>query len=153
MSFKVISTNHIGFVVEDLDGFINIMTNLLDYKQVDRGLRDVERQSKVTGHKNAHAEIVYLSGGDFLLEVICYKGTKDTRTYKPLPVDVGHWHLSINIEDIEAVRKEAAKYGMIEIGEKISVNAGPNKGNQILYMTSSDGIIFEFTQKNVEKEE
>lgn len=143
---RVLSTNHTGLVVEDLDRFIGIMTGLFNYEVVDRGARNVAQQSRVTGHKDAKAEIVYLKGGGYLIEAICYRETGGTKAYRPRPVDIGHWHLSINIEEIDQVRKDAKQYGMIEVGEKIVVNAGPNQGNQIIYLATQEGIIIELTQ-------
>lgn len=34
---KVLSTNHVGLVVEDLDRFLTIMTELFDYRVLDGG--------------------------------------------------------------------------------------------------------------------
>lgn len=146
---KVLSTNHVGLVVEDLDRFLTIMTELFDYRVLDRGTRDRVVQSQVTNFPNAIVDIAYLEGGDFVLEVLCYAQSVGTDSYKPRPVDVGHWHLSINIEDMEMVRNEAKAYGLTELGEMITVNAGPNKGNKIVYLATPDGIIIELTQKRV----
>lgn len=143
---RVLSTNHVGLVVEDLDRFIGIMTGLFDYEVADRGPRDIEQQSRVTGHKDAKAEIAYLKGGGSVLEIVCYSGTGGTKAYQPRPVDVGHWHLSINVEDIDGLREDAKNYGMREMGEKITVTAGPNRGNRIIFMATQEGIIFEFAQ-------
>lgn len=143
----VLSTNHVGLVVEDLDRFLVIMTELFDYTVLDRGPRDIAIQSKVTGHPDANAEIAYISGGGFTLEVICYAQTAGTARYQPKVVDIGHWHLSINIEDIEKTRKDAARYGLREMGSLITVTAGPNKGNKILYLGTPEGIVIELTER------
>jgi catechol 2,3-dioxygenase-like lactoylglutathione lyase family enzyme len=145
-SHRVLSANHTGLVVEDLDRFIGMMTGLFDYEVVDRGPRDIEKQSRVTGYKDAKVEIAYLKGGGALLEIICYRETDGTKAYRPRPVDIGHWHLSINIEEIDKVRDDAKGYGMAEVGEKITVTNGPNKGNQIIYLASPEGVVFELTQ-------
>jgi len=144
---KVLSTNHVGLVVEDLDRFIHIMTELFDYKVLDRGTRDKVVQTRVTNFPNAIVDIAYLEGGGFVLEVLCYAQSDGTDSFKPRPVDVGHWHLSINIEDIEMVKSEAKGYGLTEVGQLITVNAGPNKGNKIVYLATPEGIIIELTQK------
>jgi catechol 2,3-dioxygenase-like lactoylglutathione lyase family enzyme len=117
---RVLRTNHVGLVVEDLDRFIGIMTGLLDFEVADRGPRDIDRQSRVTGHKDAKVEIAYLKGGGSLLEIVCYKGTQGTKAYRPRPVDIGHWHFSINVEDIDGVREDAKKYGKSARWEKRS---------------------------------
>ena len=144
---KVLSTNHVGLVVEDLDRFIHIMTDLFDYKLLDRGTRDKVVQTQVTNFPNAFVDIAYIEGGGFVLEVLCYGQSEGTDSFKPRPVDVGHWHLSINIEDIEMVKSEAKGYGLTEVGQMITVNAGPNKGNKIIYLATPEGVIIELTQK------
>lgn len=145
---KVLSTNHVGLVVQDLDRFITIMTGLFDYTVLDRGPRDRVVQAQVTNHPDPIVDIAYLQGGGFVLEVLCYAQTSGTASYRPRPVDVGHWHLSINIEDMEMVRKEAKAYGLTEVGQMIVVNAGPNKGNKIVYLATPEGVIIELTQKS-----
>ncbi len=147
---KVLSTNHVGMVVEDLDRFITIMTGLFDYTVLDRGPRGRVVQAKVTNHPDPIVTIAYLEGGGFVLEVLCYSQTSGTASYKPRPVDVGHWHLSINIEDMAKVRKEAKAYGLTEVGQMITVNAGPNKSNKIIYLATAEGVIIELTQKRVQ---
>lgn len=144
---KVLSTNHVGLVVEDLDRFVAIMTGLFDYEVLDRGTRDRVVQSQVTNHPDPIVDIAYLEGGGFVLEVLSYSQTSGTASYKPRPVDVGHWHLSINIEDMEMVRREAQAYGLTEVGQMIVVSAGPNKGNKIVYLATAEGVIIELTQK------
>jgi hypothetical protein len=32
------------------------------------------------------------------------------------------------------------------VGEKITVTSGPNRGNQIIFMATPEGVIFEFIQ-------
>lgn len=143
----VLSTNHVGLVVEDLDRFLKIMTELFDYEILDRGPRDIKVQSKVTHYPQAEVEIAYIAGGGFTLEVLCYSQTEGVEIFKPRVVDVGHWHLSINIEDIEKVRNAAKSYELCEIGDLISVGSGPNKGNQIIYLSTPEGIVIELTQQ------
>ena len=145
---RVLSTNHVGLVVEDLDRFLVIMTELFNYTILDRGPRDVAIQSLVTGHPDANAEIAYITAGGFTLEVICYAKTAGASWYQPKVVDIGHWHLSINIEDIEKTRKAAATYGLRELGSLITVTAGPNKGNKILYLGTQEGLVIELTERH-----
>lgn len=145
---RVLSTNHVGLVVEDLNRFLVIMTELFDYTVLDRGPRDIGVQSQVTGHPDATVEIAYISGGGFTLEVLCYAQTSGTARYQPKVVDIGHWHLSINIEDIEKTRRAAATFGLKELGSLITVSSGPNKGNKILYLSTVEGIVIELTERH-----
>ena len=47
------------------------------------------------------------------------------------------------------VRKEAQAYDLSEVGKMIVVNAGPNKGNKIVYLATPEGVIIELTQKKI----
>jgi len=145
--FKVLSTNHVGLVVGDLDGFINMMTELFDYHVLHRGPRDVVVQSRVTNHPDSFVDIAYIEGGGFVLEVLSYAQSPGTKSYKPRPVDVGHWHLSINIDDIVSICAAAKDYGLTEVGALITVNNGPNQGNRIVYLSTKEGIVIELIQK------
>ena len=145
--FKVLSTNHVGLVVDDLDGFINMMTGLFDYHVLHRGTRDVAVQSRVTNHPDSIVDIAYIEGGGFVLEVLSYAQCLGVKSYRPRPVDVGHWHLSINIDDIVSICDEVKDYGLTEVGELITVNAGPNQGNRIVYVATKEGVVIELIQK------
>ena len=72
-------------------------------------------------------------------------GPADRTIYKPRCVDVGHWHLSINVEDIDKTTQAALDRGCTKVGEQITVDAGPNKGNKIQYVALKDGLILELT--------
>lgn len=81
----------------------------------------------MTGHPDAKVEITYLEGGGYVAEVICYAKMKGSAMYKPPPVDLGYLHLSINVENIEGVRCEITRFGLLEIGEKLQPMQAPSK--------------------------
>jgi len=146
MAFETLVVNHTGIVVGDLDYAINFFVGLLNFSLQDRGFRNVENQSKVTGLDHADVEIAYVSRPDHTLELICYKDSPATTKYYPRPYDIGHWHLSVNINDIAAAIEESEQYGLSKVAGLITVDNGPNKGNQIIYMAMPDGVTIEFVQ-------
>ena len=143
---KVLETNHTGITVQDLDYTTRFFTEVLGYELIGpRAPRGLANQEKVTGVKGAAVEIAYVKGGGHALELLQYNGPADRKAYKPRCVDVGHWHLSINIEDIDVATKACLDFGCTKIGDQITVDAGPNKGNKIQYMALKDGFIVEMT--------
>ncbi len=143
---KVLETNHTGITVQDLDYTVRFFTEILGYDLIgERAPRGLENQEKVTGVAGCHVEIAYVKGGGHAIELLQYNGPDDRRTYRPRCVDVGHWHLSINVEDIDIATSEACSFGCTMVGEQITVDAGPNKGNKIQYIALKDGLIIEFT--------
>jgi len=145
-SVKVYETNHTGITVQDLDYSIKFFTEVLGYELISpRAPRGLKNQETVTGVKGAAVEIAYVKGGGHALELLQYSGPADRTIYKPRCVDVGHWHLSINVDDVEAATQAALDYGCVKVGDQITVDAGPNKGNKIQYVALKDGLILELT--------
>jgi catechol 2,3-dioxygenase-like lactoylglutathione lyase family enzyme len=143
---KVLETNHTGITVQDLDYSIKFFTEVLGYVLIgERAPRGLANQEKVTGVKGCNVEIAYVKGGGHAIELLQYNGPEDRQVYKPRCVDVGHWHLSINIEDIDIATEEALKFGCTKVGGQITVDGGPNKGNKIQYIAAKDGMIVEMT--------
>ncbi len=143
---KVLETNHTGITVRDLDYTVKFFTEVLGYVLIgERAPRGLANQEKVTGVKGSNVEIAYVEGGGHAIELLQYNGPKDRQVYKPRCVDVGHWHLSINVDDIDIATDETLKFGCTKVGGQITVDAGPNKGNKIQYISLSDGMVIEMT--------
>ena len=143
---KVLDTNHTGITVLDLNYTVGYFTKVLGYELVgepaSRSLANLER---LTGVKGCHVEIAYIKGGGHTIELLQYSGPDDRLVYKPRCVDVGHWHLSINVEDLDAATEESLRFGCSKVGDQIIVDEGPNKGNKIQYIALKDGIVVELT--------
>lgn len=145
-SVRVLETNHTGITVQDLDYSVSFFTNVLGYDLIaERAPRGLTNSEKVTGVKGSHVEIAYLKGGGHTIELLQYNGPADRQIYKPRCVDVGHWHLSINVEDINVATEESLKFGCTKVGDQIVVDGGPNKGNKVQYIALRDGMIIEMT--------
>ncbi len=143
---NVLETNHTGITVQDLDYTVRFFTDILGYELIgERAPRGLANHEKATGIAGCHVEIAYVKGGGHTIELLQYNGPDDRKIYTPRPVDVGHWHLSINVEDIDIATKEALAFGCTRVGEQITVDAGPNRGNKIQYLALKDGLIIEFT--------
>jgi catechol 2,3-dioxygenase-like lactoylglutathione lyase family enzyme len=143
---KVYETNHTGITVQDLDYSIRYFIEVLGYELLSpRAPRGLKNQQAVTGVAGADVEIAYVKGGGHALELLQYNGPADRTAYKPRCVDVGHWHLSINVEDIEIATQASLDFGCTKVGEQITVDAGPNKGNKIQYIALKDGLTLELT--------
>ncbi len=143
---KVLATNHTGITVQDLDYTVRYFTKVLGYDLIGKPApRNLSNMEKVTGVKGCHVEIAYIKGGGHTIELLQYNGPNDRQVYKPRCVDVGHWHLSINVEDLEIAIDESLRFGCTKVGEQIIVDRGPNKGNKIQYIALKDGMIVEMT--------
>ena len=116
---------------------ITIIANKLPEKSRKKAIRTAVRKAAETG--------LIVKGGGHAIELLQYNGPEDRKAYRPRCVDVGHWHLSINIDDIDIATEEALKFGCTKVGGQITVDAGPNKGNKIQYIAAKDGMVVEMT--------
>ena len=143
---KVIGTNHTGITVQDLMYTVGYFTKVLGYELVgEPASRSLANMEKVTGVEGCNVEIAYVKGGGHVIELLQYHGPDDRQVYRPRCVDVGHWHLSINVVDLEATTAESLRFGCSKVGDQIIVDNGPNKGNKIQYMALKDGMVVELT--------
>ena len=120
---------------------LGFLTKVLGYDLIgERAPRSLTNMEKVTGVEDCQVEIAYVKGGGHVIELLQYNGPDDRQIYKPRCVDVGHWHLSINVEDIDVATEESLKFGCSKVGDQITVDRGPNKGNKVQYIALKDGM-------------
>lgn len=149
-NFTVRRTFHTGICVADLDWSVAFFTKVLGYKLINRAPRDPRNQSFISGVEGAKVEIAYISGHGHGLELLCHSGPEDRVHYRPRMVDVGHFHICLVVDDVEAA--VAACQAFDERITPLSpvpklVDQGPNKGNSIQFITLPDGVILEFTTR------
>lgn len=148
--FTIRRTFHTGICVADLDWTVTFLTEVLGYELIDRAPRDPRNQSFITGVPGAKVEIAYVQGHGHGLELLCYSGPDDRFHYKPRMVDVGHFHLCLVVDEVEAAVAASRRFD-----ESIStlsptpmeVDQGPNKGNKIQFIVLPDGMMIEFTTR------
>jgi catechol 2,3-dioxygenase-like lactoylglutathione lyase family enzyme len=146
--FKVIDTFHTGICVEDLDFNIGFFTQVLGYGLIDRAPRDPKNQSFITGVPGAEVEVAYLQGPGHRVELLCYSGPADRKSYQPRMVDAGHFHLALVVDDVEAAAARSMAYDQritTLSPTYMEVDQGPNKGNRIIFIKLPGGLIIEFT--------
>jgi hypothetical protein len=65
-------------------------------------------------------------------------------------VDMGHFHLSYVVDDVDAVVAACKKYDnrirAVSLNP-LEVDQGPNKGNKIQFVVLPDGVHLEFTTR------
>lgn len=148
--FTIRRTFHTGVCVADLDWTAAFLTEVLGYELIDRAPRDPRNQSFITGVPGAKVEIAYVQGHGHGLELLCYSGPDDRSHYKPRMVDVGHFHLCLVVDNVEAAvaasRRFDARITTLS-PTPMEVDQGPNKGNKIQFIVLPDGMMIEFTTR------
>lgn len=150
MSYTIKRIFHTGFCVADLDWTIGFFQQILGFKLRDKAPRDPRNQSFVTGVAGAQVMIAYMECAGHSVELQAYSGPADRQSYRPRMVDMGHFHLSFVVDDVEAVVAACKKYDqrIRTLSEKpLVVDQGPNKGNKIQFVVLPDGVHVEFTTR------
>jgi catechol 2,3-dioxygenase-like lactoylglutathione lyase family enzyme len=126
---------------------------VLGFELLDKAPRDTKNQSFVSGILDADVVIAYMQCPGHQLALFQYSGPEGRATHKPRMVDVGHFHLSFVVDDIDAVVAACKSYdGRIRTLSvtPMAVDQGPNKGNTIQFVVLPDGVHIEFTTRKGE---
>lgn len=145
-SFSVVHAVHMGMVVGNLEWTVPFFQDVFGFELIDTSPREVERQSFITGVEGAQAVISYMQAPGLLLEIVQYSGPADRVHHRPEMVEVGHYHICLLVDDIDAAIATCKGYD-----DKISflspspmeVDSGPNKGNKVIVMRLPDGVMLE----------
>ncbi len=144
--FKVLGFNHTAFVVSDLERTIGFFQDLLGFELTSRAPRDKKAIEAMTGLAGADIEVAYLKGLGHWIELIRYKAPAGRGEALPRIYEDGAGHDAFNVDDAEAAVEAAAAFGLLPIGEIITIDQGPNRGRKVVYLQSDDGLSVEFIQ-------
>ncbi len=144
----IITVNHTGITVKDLDRSEAMFRELFGFETFSRAPRDPAIISAVTGVPGARVEIVYMRNGATNIELLCYSGPEDRKDYRPRPCDLGSMHMAVNVTDMDTLLAKARAWPLAQVGEVIVIDQGPNTGSRIVYMRNpEDGLIIEVIEK------
>ena len=144
--FKVLGFNHTAFVVSDLERTIGFFRDLLGFELTSRAPRGKTAIQAMTGLAGADIEVAYLKGLGHWIELIRYKAPADRGKALPKIYEDGAGHVAFDVDDAKAAVEAASAYGLLPIGEIITIDQGPNQGRKVVYLQSGDGLSVEFIQ-------
>jgi catechol 2,3-dioxygenase-like lactoylglutathione lyase family enzyme len=144
--FSVIQTVHMGMVVGDLKWTVPFLQDVFGFKLIDTSPRDIKKQSFITGVDGAQATISYMQSPGLLLEVVEYSNPPGRIHHRPEMVEVGHFHICLLVDDVNAVIQACKAYDKrisFLSPSPMEVDSGPNKGNKVIVMRLPDGVMLE----------
>jgi catechol 2,3-dioxygenase-like lactoylglutathione lyase family enzyme len=145
--FSILSFNHTAFTVSDLDRFIPFFCDLLGFELTSRAPRDGRLIGRMTAIDGVEIEIAYVNGPGHRIELIQYQAPAGREVVVPRLCDAGAAHVALDVTGIEALVAASRAYGFTPVGEIIEIDAGPNKGNRVVYLRGPDGITVEYIEK------
>jgi catechol 2,3-dioxygenase-like lactoylglutathione lyase family enzyme len=136
--------NHSAFIVSDLDRTIGFFCDGLGMTLLDRAPRDGRLIARMAALPGAEVEIAHLQGPGHRIELVRYLAPEGRGEAVPKVTDLGAGHVAFDVPDLAAAVAAAAAWGLVPVGEIVTIDRGPNRGRQVVYLQSPEGLSVEF---------
>jgi len=148
MSFRIIAADHTGITVSNLERSLDFWQNVLGFELSHRAHQTGERVEQITGVKGAELKLaVVKTPSGHKIELLEYLAPPDRKKDASLrPCDVGHVHIALTVDDLDAVLKKIAESGWKAAGKPQTLTAGPNAGKRVIYVRDPEGTTIEFME-------
>ena len=123
--FQIISADHTGITVSNLERSLAFWRNLLGFEFSHTAHQTGELAEEITGIKGAEIKLAVLkTPGGHKIELLEYLAPADRKRADLEPCDIGHVHVALTVDNLDAVLKKIAASGW-EGGAGSSGIAGP----------------------------
>lgn len=148
MSFRIIAADHTGITVSNLERSLAFWRDVLGFEFSHSTHQKGEIAEQITGVKGAELKLaVVKTPSGHKIELLEYLAPADRKKDSDLrPCDVGHVHVALVVDDLDAVLEKIAASGWKAAGEPQSLTSGPNAGKRVIYVRDPDGTTIEFMQ-------
>ena len=145
--FRIIAADHTGITVSNLERSLAFWRDVLGFEFSHSAHQTGERPEQITGVKGAELKLAVLkTPSGHKIELLQYFAPADRRNVDLRPCDVGHVHVALTVDDLDAVLKKIAESGWQAAGEPQTLTTGPNTGKRVVYVRGPDGTTIEFMQ-------
>ena len=147
--FKVIAADHTGITVSNLERSLEFWQNVLGFEFSHRAHQTSEMASEITGVPSAEIKLAVVKApGGHKIELLEYLAPADRKKDVNLrPCDVGHVHVALTVENLDAILENIAASGWKAAGKPQTLKSGPNAGKRVIYVRDPDGTTIEFMQQ------
>jgi glyoxylase I family protein len=148
MSFRILSADHTGITVSNLERSLAFWRDVLGFEFSHRANQKGEMAEQITGVKGAELKLAVVKApGGHKIELLEYLAPANRNKDASLrPCDVGHVHVALTVEDLEPLLKKIAESGWKAAGKPQALTAGPNTGKRVIYVRDPDGTTIEFME-------
>src|SRR5205814_8783457 len=103
-SFRIIAADHTGVTVSDLERSLAFWRDVLGFEFSHSAHQTGERPEQITGVKGAELKLAVLkTPSGHKIELLEYFAPGDRKRIDLRPCDVGHVHLALIVDDLDAV--------------------------------------------------
>ena len=148
MSSRIISADHTGITVSNLEQSLAFWENVLGFELSHRAHQTAELASEITGVAGAEISIAVVKApGGHKVELLEYLAPPDRKHVDLRPCDVGSVHVAFTVDNLNAVLNAIAASGWKAAGKPQTLTTGPNTGKRVVYVRDPDGTTIEFMQQ------
>lgn len=145
--FRIVAADHTGITVSNLERSLAFWRDVLGFEFSHSAHQKGERPEQITGVKGADLKLAVLkTPSGHKIELLEHFAPADRRCVDLRPCDVGHMHVALIIDDLEAVLQKIAASGWKAAGKPQTLTSGPNAGKRVVYVRDPDGTTIEFMQ-------
>jgi catechol 2,3-dioxygenase-like lactoylglutathione lyase family enzyme len=145
--FRTIAADHTGVTVSDLERSLDFWQNVLGFKLSHRAHQKGEMAEQITGVTGSEIKLAVLkTPGGHKIELLEYLAPPDRKYSDVRPCDVGHVHVALLVDDLDAVLERIATSSWKTAGKPQTLKTGPNAGKRVVYVRDPDGATIEFMQ-------
>jgi len=147
MSFRIIAADHTGITVSNLERSLAFWRDVLGFELSHRAHQTGDLAREITGVAGAEISIAVVKAPGHKIELLEYLAPPDRKQHVDFsPCDVGHVHVALTIDNLDAVLTAIAASGWKAAGKPQTLQTGPNVGKRVVYVRDPDGTTIEFMQ-------
>ena len=144
---RIISADHTGITVSNLERSLAFWCDVLGFELSHTAHQTGELAQEITGVAGAEIKLAVLkTPAGHKIELLEYLAPPDREHAKVRPCDVGHVHVALLVDDLDAVLERVATSGWKAAGQPQLLKSGPNAGKRVVYVRDPDGTTIEFMQ-------
>ena len=146
--FRIIAADHTGITVSNLDRSLEFWQNVLGFEFSHRAHQTSEMASEITGVPGAEIKLAVVKApAGHKIELLEYLAPADRKKdVDRRPCDVGHVHVALTVENLDAILEKIAASGWKAAGKPQTLTVGPNAGKRVVYVRDPDGTTIEFME-------
>ena len=147
MNFRIIAADHTGITVSNLERSLAFWRDILGFEFSHSAHQTGERPEQITGVKGAELRLaVVKTPTGHKIELLQYLAPPDRKQVHLRPCDVGHVHVALIVDDLDAILRRIAASGWQSAGIPQGLTHGPNAGKRVVYVSDPDGTTIELMQ-------
>jgi glyoxylase I family protein len=147
MAFRIIAADHTGITVSNLERSLAFWRDVLGFELSHTAHQTGELAKQITGIADAEIKLAVLkTPGGHKIELLEYLAPPDRKRADFRPCDLGHVHVALLVDDLEAVLEMIAASGWRVGGKPQTLTTGPNAGKRVVYVRDPDGTTIELMQ-------